>query len=219
MRQLQRIHAADPETARRDMRDVCSLHPITPLLSAIRACGAGSRGPQRTHDAQRPPRAACVRTCTPANQSSGVWRASAHHAHGVMNRRRHRREMDQAHAGEHDRGDPHQRSESGADRAPVDEQQWMHRFPFIPACESPSLRARAHPAGEGPILQPCLLSAYPLHADAMQGNRAPCRRPTRQCNAPGWGSYNGLAARPHGLAVRTPAFHAGDHRFESGWGY
>ena len=26
-------------------------------------------------------------------------------------------------------------------------------------------------------------------------------------------------ARPHGLAVRTPAFHAGDHRFESGWGY
>ena len=25
--------------------------------------------------------------------------------------------------------------------------------------------------------------------------------------------------RPHGLAVRTPAFHAGDHRFESGWGY
>ena len=27
------------------------------------------------------------------------------------------------------------------------------------------------------------------------------------------------AARPHGLAVRTPAFHAGDRRFESGWGY
>ena len=27
------------------------------------------------------------------------------------------------------------------------------------------------------------------------------------------------ALRPHGLAVRTPAFHAGDHRFESGWGY
>ena len=26
-------------------------------------------------------------------------------------------------------------------------------------------------------------------------------------------------AGPHGLAVRTPAFHAGDHRFESGWGY
>ena len=26
-------------------------------------------------------------------------------------------------------------------------------------------------------------------------------------------------ARPHGLAVRTPAFHAGDRRFESGWGY
>jgi hypothetical protein len=25
--------------------------------------------------------------------------------------------------------------------------------------------------------------------------------------------------RPHGLAVRTPAFHAGDRRFESGWGY
>src|SRR6202042_1794611 len=24
---------------------------------------------------------------------------------------------------------------------------------------------------------------------------------------------------PHGLAVRTPAFHAGDRRFESGWGY
>src|SRR5436190_12214133 len=28
-----------------------------------------------------------------------------------------------------------------------------------------------------------------------------------------------LPARPHGLVVRTPAFHAGDHRFESGWGY
>ena len=24
---------------------------------------------------------------------------------------------------------------------------------------------------------------------------------------------------PHGLAVRTPAFHAGDRRFDSGWGY
>jgi hypothetical protein len=28
-----------------------------------------------------------------------------------------------------------------------------------------------------------------------------------------------LLPSPHGLAVRTPAFHAGDRRFESGWGY
>jgi hypothetical protein len=29
----------------------------------------------------------------------------------------------------------------------------------------------------------------------------------------------GSSLSPHGLAVRTPAFHAGDRRFESGWGY
>ena len=32
-------------------------------------------------------------------------------------------------------------------------------------------------------------------------------------------AYNDYRARPHGLAVRTPAFHAGNRRFESGWGY
>ncbi len=34
----------------------------------------------------------------------------------------------------------------------------------------------------------------------------------------GRGPYNGSTC-PHGLAVRTPAFHAGDRRFEPGWGY
>ena len=35
----------------------------------------------------------------------------------------------------------------------------------------------------------------------------------------GSSTYNQGWRRPHGLAVRTPAFHAGDRRFESGWGY
>src|ERR1035441_8961443 len=49
---------------------------------------------------------------------------------------------------------------------------------------------------------------------AARGTRASRRSPLAHPD-----TYNGSPDRPHGLAVRTPAFHAGDRRFESGWGY
>ena len=48
----------------------------------------------------------------------------------------------------------------------------------------------------------------------------PCRRDfCSRTQNPTEGLLEWITARPHGLAVRTPAFHAGNHRFESGWGY
>jgi hypothetical protein len=67
-----------------------------------------------------------------------------------------------------------------------------------PGLASPSLRPR----------QAARLPCFPSRASADRPPVAGYRR-----------TYNDPQYRPHGLAVRTPAFHAGDRRFESGWGY
>src|ERR1700733_11705189 len=52
---------------------------------------------------------------------------------------------------------------------------------------------------------------------ARASRDAPQPRPSPRWRASGPPRI--LLPGPHGLAVRTPAFHAGDRRFESGWGY
>ena len=95
----------------------------------------------------------------------------------------------------------------GSDGAPAGQIRAMHfchRFcngTKVCAVVHP-IRAQEHnPLRDGPVV--CSCACPPLGAPGV------------------WtaGTYNGLRPRPHGLAVRTPAFHAGDRRFESGWGY
>ncbi len=68
----------------------------------------------------------------------------------------------------------------------------------------------------------CLLASYSRRRNVDESRQAlgrqprglrPGRFPERQAPP------TMIPARPHGLAVRTPAFHAGNRRFESGWGY
>ena len=56
-------------------------------------------------------------------------------------------------------------------------------------------------------------SRWPSSASPRTYGRAPTLVDLRRAR------IQSIHARPHGLAVRTPAFHAGNRRFESGWGY